>query len=99
MENIIEFISNNYVWFLTITLILLFALVGYIVDNNRNKNNLFKQVENEQEEIDLENIKIQEGKSLNDIVSTSKNINPETMGVELTDEEILNSESETETNN
>lgn len=99
MENIIEFIGNNYAWFLTITIILLFALIGYIVDSKRNKNDLLKKTEIEIEEIDIENIKSQEGKSLNDVVSTSKNINPDTKSVELTDVEILNDEPEGENTN
>lgn len=92
MENIIEFISDNYSWFLTITIILLFALIGYIADSKRNKNDLLKKTENEIEEINLENIKINEEKSLNDVVSKSKNINPETKSVELIDSDILNEE-------
>lgn len=99
MENVIEFLGNNYAWFLTATIILLFALIGYIVDNKRNQNDLFKKKEFEIEEIDVENIKLQEGKSLNDIVSTSKNINPETQNVELTDVEILNDEQQIENSN
>jgi len=98
MENIIEFIGNNYAWFLTATIILLFALIGYIVDSKRNKNDLLKKTEIEIEEIDMENIKSQEGKSLNDVVTTSKNINPETQSVELTDVEILNDEQNVENN-
>jgi len=98
MENIIEFIGNNYAWFLTATIILLFALIGYIVDSKRNKNDLLKKTEIEIEEIDMENIKSQEGKSLNDVVTTSKNINPETQSVELTDVEILNDEEKVENN-
>ena len=92
MENIIEFVGDNYAWFLTITIILLFALIGYIVDSKRNKSDLLKKTENEIDEINLENIKVQEGKSLNSIVSKSKNINPETKSVELIDNEILNNE-------
>lgn len=99
MENIIEFIGNNYAWFLTITIILLFALIGYIADSKRNKNDLLKKTEIEIEEIDIENIKSQEGKSLNDVVSTSKNINPDTKSVELTDVEILNEEPQVENTN
>ena len=93
MENIVEFIGNNYAWFLTITILLLFALIGYIVDSKRNKNDLFKKTENELDEINIENIKVQEGKSLNEFVSSSKNINPETRKVELTDSEIINKEN------
>lgn len=99
MENIINFIGDNYAWFLTITIILLFALIGYIVDTKRNKNDLLKKTENEIDEINLENINVQEGKSLNDMVSKSKNINPETQAVELTDGEILNTENSDNSNN
>lgn len=99
MENIINFIGDNYAWFLTITIILLFALIGYIVDTKRNKNDLLKKTENEIDEINLENINVQEGKSLNDMVSKSKNINPETQAVELTDSEILNTENSDNSNN
>lgn len=99
MENIVDFIGNNYAWFLTISIILLFALIGYIVDNKRNKNDLLKKTENEIDEINIENIKVQEGKSLNEVVSRSKNINPETKEVELVDEEILNEQKEENINN
>lgn len=99
MEKIVDFIGNNYAWFLTITIILLFALIGYIVDTKRNKNDLLKKTENEIEEINLENIKVQEEKSLNDVVSTSKNINPETKSIELTDAEILDNQNNENVNN
>lgn len=89
MEKIIDFIGNNYAWFLTITIILLFALVGYIFDSKKNKNDLFKKTENEIDEESLENLIIPEGKSLAETVNVSKNINPETMNVELSDETIL----------
>lgn len=99
MEKVIEFIGNNYGWFLTATIILLFALIGYIVDTKRNKNDLLKKTENEIEEIDIENIKSQEGKSLSDVVTTSKNVNPDTKNVELVDEEILIEENNPSDNN
>ncbi len=90
MDNLIEFISNNYAWFLTITILLLFALVGYIYDTKRSKNDLIAKNEEEMNEMDLENITVPEGKSLSDMVTNSKNFNPETKGVELTDASILN---------
>ncbi len=92
MNSIIEFISNNYAWFLTFTIILLFALIGYIYDNKRNKNDLVKKQEEELEEESLKNIMVNEDKSLQDMVVKSKNINPETKSVELTDVEILGSD-------
>lgn len=32
METLIDFIVNNYIWFLVISLIIIFALIGYLVD-------------------------------------------------------------------
>ena len=37
MEALIDFLVNNYIWFLVITLILIFALIGYLVDTNEQK--------------------------------------------------------------
>lgn len=93
MEKLIEFVGNNYAWFLTVTILLLFALIGYIFDTKRNKNDLLKKNEEEMSEMDLENIMVPEGKSLSDMVTSSKNINPETKSVELIDESILESEN------
>lgn len=103
MEKIIEFIGNNYSWFLTITIILLFALIGYIVDSKKDKNDLIKKNEEALDEESLENIIVPEEKSLSDMMSKSKNIDPETKSVELTDETILNNvtevQNDTNTNN
>ena len=33
MNNITTFLANNYIWFLVIGIILIFALIGYIVDS------------------------------------------------------------------
>ncbi len=38
MDTLIEFLLNNYIWFLVISLILIFALIGYLVDANSNKD-------------------------------------------------------------
>ncbi len=32
MNTLIDFLINNYIWFLIISLILIFALIGYLVD-------------------------------------------------------------------
>lgn len=94
MEKVIEFVGNNYGWFLTITILLLFALVGYIYDSRRSKNDLFKKAEDEIDEESIENIVVPDGRSLSDMVAKSKNINPETKSVQLTDNTILNTEEE-----
>lgn len=98
MEKIIEFVGNNYVWFLTLTILLIFALIGYIYDTKRDKEDLVKKSEDEINEEMLENLVVPEGKSLAESVNASKNINPETKAVELTDSTILNNNNEVNNN-
>lgn len=38
MQTFIDFLVNNYLWFLVISLILVFALIGYLVDTNEKKD-------------------------------------------------------------
>lgn len=41
MEIFIEFLMDNYIWFLVVCLVLVFALIGYLVDmttNHKEKN-------------------------------------------------------------
>lgn len=38
MQTFIDFLVNNYLWFLIISLILIFALIGYFVDTNEKKD-------------------------------------------------------------
>ena len=83
MEKIIDFIGNNYVWFLTISIILIFALIGYIVDTKKSKNDLFSKAENELDEQAIENLKVPEGKSLAETVNTSKSLSSEELSEEL----------------
>lgn len=37
MEALIDFLVNNYLWFLVMTIILIFALIGYIVEDHELK--------------------------------------------------------------
>lgn len=37
MQSFVDFLVNNYLWFLVISLILIFALIGYLVDTSMNK--------------------------------------------------------------
>ena len=53
MNEIIEFIGNNYAWFLTITILLLFALIGYIYDSKNSK----LEEKNKEELDNLEEVK------------------------------------------
>ncbi len=48
MDILIDFLINNYIWFLVISLILIFALIGYLVDVTTpkldKKNNKVKPI-------------------------------------------------------
>ena len=37
MDVLVDFLLNNYIWFLIISLILIFALIGYLVDSTTPK--------------------------------------------------------------
>ena len=72
MGKFIEFVGNNYVWFLTVSILLLFALIGYIYDSKKNKNDLIKKSESELAVESLEKMAATNNKSLSDMVSKSK---------------------------
>lgn len=38
MQTIMDFLANNYIWFIIITVILVFSLIGYLVDTSKEKN-------------------------------------------------------------
>ena len=37
MQELMDFLLNNYIWFLIVSLIVIFALIGYLVDTTSNK--------------------------------------------------------------
>ena len=55
MDKFITFVSDNYIWFLVITIFLIFALIGYIYDNKRSKTDYIRKNDNlvQEEEIEL----------------------------------------------
>lgn len=56
MDTLVDFLLNNYIWFLIISLILVFALIGYLVDITTPK--LKKNKEEKVHEIEEPNNKI-----------------------------------------
>ena len=83
MDFIIDFLVNNYMWFLVITIFLLFALIGYIVDSKEQKDlsifdspqdmarhleSLAKAAENKTIGEVMQNVKTQSGPVANTIV-------------------------------
>lgn len=46
MDTFVEFLLNNYIWFLVMALIIIFALIGYLVDitNPNNEKKFVKPI-------------------------------------------------------
>ena len=42
MESVMNFLADNYIWFFVAAGVLLFALIGFIIDSKRKKKNEFK---------------------------------------------------------
>ena len=89
MGKIIEFIGNNYVWFLTIALLLLFALIGYIYDSKKNKTNNVKK-EEEEDHLTVEEIEELDN-NLSDTEELSENTNIESESNQPILEDKMNS--------
>lgn len=58
MEVLVDFLLNNYIWCLVVALIIIFALIGYLVDNStdkkkskRNEIKPIKEVKEEKNEV------------------------------------------------
>lgn len=68
-----DFLANNYLWFLVVTLILVFALIGYFVDQNEQKMGVSKinKVDLEQDKIaELE--RLAQNKALGETINNQK---------------------------
>lgn len=71
MDGLLNFIVDNYVWILTVTIILIFAFIGYFVDIRRQKNDPYR-IQN-QEEINLENLVVNDNVALNEAINKNAN--------------------------
>lgn len=64
MDAFTNFLANNYVWFLIISLILIFALIGYLVDSKEIKSG--KKLKKQREELKVVDFStVDQSKSLN----------------------------------
>ena len=70
MDKFITFVSDNYIWFLLITIFLIFALIGYIYDNKRSKTDYINK---NAKLVQEEEIELPEGKSINDLINSTDN--------------------------
>ena len=85
MSNFINFVSDNYVWFLVISIFLIFALIGYIVDSRRDESLLNRRKKEPSDIVTME-IDIPEDKSINDTITNNS------MAIEMEDNSELSNE-------
>lgn len=87
MSGILNFLANNYVWFIVISLILLFALIGYLVDTKQDerfskKIEIDKELESRMNVAEATNMTINQMVKANETVSGESNVseavNPDT---------------------
>lgn len=91
MEMFIDFLTNNYMWFLVITLFLIFSLIGYIVDSREQKNmNVFGGTNIDREK-DFERLAASaQNKTLGEVLQ-NQTINQTDQGFINTSNSIINS--------
>ncbi len=77
MEALTDFLANNYFWFLIVSLFLVFALVGYLVDQNEQKKGMSRINHIEEPEMDMESLAaMAQNKSMNEAVTdAARNVN------------------------
>lgn len=105
MDAFTNFLANNYVWFLIISLILIFALIGYLVDSKEIKSG--KKIKKQKEELKVVDFStIDQSKSLNQSIKeenkTDLNLDNyvnKTNEVNKTTEENLNILNDSNENN
>ena len=96
MDAFTNFLANNYVWFLIISLILIFALIGYLVDSKEIKSG--KKIKKQKEELKVVDFStIDQSKPLNQSIKEENKANlnldnyvSKTNEVNKTTEENLN---------
>ncbi|MEG0794600.1 MAG: hypothetical protein RSG95_02260 [Bacilli bacterium] len=77
METISNFVINNYVWFLVIAIFLLLALIGYMVDVKKNKDDYPFKVKkdiNDIDETNLSNIEITNNVALSEMINNNASV-------------------------
>lgn len=75
MEKFLNILANYYIILIIITLILIFALIGYFVNERRKRNKIFKISKESSENIDITNISLGNNVSLNEALNKNKSIN------------------------
>ena len=73
-----DFLANNYLWFLVVSLILLFELIGYFVDQKKKKKGVSMFQNRKEDEKDIHDLAAMAGgKTLNTAVTDAAKIRTE----------------------
>ncbi len=77
MTSFTDFLSANYLWFLVISIVLVFALIGYFVDQNEQKKGISMINKPKEKEVDISQLaSMAQNKSMNEAVTdAAKNMN------------------------
>lgn len=68
MEGFLDFLANNYIWFLMVAILLVFALIGYLIDNKETKEDEIEKKPKQLEEVGVQTI---QNKPLNEAIANN----------------------------
>ena len=94
MEAFTTFLANNYLWFLVIAIILIFALIGYFVDASEQKKGVSSIVKPKPVEKDIHDLaKCAANKSLNSAINDmGRNYQNQSVNTSYSNNKITNME-------
>lgn len=94
MEAFTTFLANNYLWFLVIAIILIFALIGYFVDASEQKKGVSSIVKPKPVEKDIHDLaKSAANKSLNSAINDmGRNYQNQSVNTSYSNNKITNME-------
>lgn len=74
-----NFLGKHYILFIIITLVLIFALIGYFVEKKQNKESPFKIASEKRktEDLNLENIQVNNDMALSEMINKNASIKQE----------------------
>ena len=72
MQGFTDFLMNNYLWFLVASIILIFALIGYFVDQHEQKKGVSMINKPKEKEVDLQELaNLVQNRSINSAITES----------------------------
>lgn len=79
MEQLNEFMVNNYIWITIVCLFLIFTLIGYMADKSKNKDEGSKEQKKVKPTPIVKNEEVKEIVNNGEVTNNEENINPESV--------------------